>query len=47
MESDFARKRGSFKKGIDTIHIPNVLVKSDCRRIARAIAEVVERRVSR
>lgn len=46
IESDFGRKRGSFKKGIDTIHIPNVLVRSDCRRIARAIAEVAKRRVN-
>ncbi len=44
IESDFDRKRGSFKKGVDTIHIPNILVRSNCRRIARAVAEVVKKR---
>ena len=47
IEADFRRIRGSIKNGEDTIHIPNVLVKTHRRKIARAIAEVVEKRISR
>lgn len=46
IESDFGRKRGSIQRGVDTIHIPNVLIRSDRKRIARAIAEVVRNRIN-
>ncbi len=40
--SDFGRSRGSQKKGVNTIHIPNDLAVKHLKKVADALAEVAK-----